>query len=196
MFLCLFVAYPCVTSLRFSYASLCYSITVPFFSFARRFSSSASHFHSLPLLCPAAPYKAGPRSALPQPFTSLPCSSISVQFCAVHISAIPFLFPRISTLCRSFSLPYCTQLFHCLSTDRRSAPFHCSARLCYSIALLFPATPFHVIAQPFNAVALLFFAIPSLNSSLLFPLGAFLSHSFALHVISLPSEPPPIPCLT
>ena len=201
MFLCLFAAYPCVTSLRFSYASLCYSITVPFFS--------------LPLLCPAVPYKAGPRSALPQPFTSLLCPSISVLSCAVHISAIPlqinsvrrrslpFLFCSIAYLLCAVPLPYCTQLFPCLSTDRRSAPFLCSVSLCfsialllsaapfhcfadpfytslrYSVALLFPAAPFHIIAQPFNAAALLFFAIPSLNSSLLFRLDAIQSISFA-----------------
>ena len=191
MFLCLFVAYPCVTSLRFSYASLCYSITVPFFSFARRFSSSASHFHSLPLLCPAAPYKAGPRSALPQPFTSLPCPSISVLSCAVHISAIPFLFPRISTLCRSFSLPYCTQLFHCLSTDRRSAPFHCSARLCYSTALFFSASPFHCIAvlgcsKPFRCVAVPGSSIPCHCSTVQYLCIANPSHSFTKHFVAFP----------
>ena len=134
MFLCLFAAYPCVTSLRFSYASLCYSITVPFFSCAMLFSSSASHFHSLPLLCPAVPYKAGPRSALPQPFTSLLCQSISVQFCAVHISAIPWQF--LVKLCNAISFQSIAIPLQINSVRRRSLPF-----LFCSIAYLLCAVP-------------------------------------------------------
>jgi hypothetical protein len=53
----------------------------------------------------------------------------------------------------------------------------------------------HVIAQPFNAAALQVYASPSLNSSLLFRIGASPRYSFALHVISFPSEPPPIHCI-
>lgn len=219
MFLCLFAAYPCVTSLRFSYASLCYSITVPIIAFALSGSTIQGRtplFISQPFLC---------KSTL--------CPSISVLSCAVHISAIPlqinsvrrrslpFLFCSIAYLLCAVPLPYCTQLFPCLSTDRRSAPFLCSVSLCfsialllsaapfhcfadpfytslrYSVALLFPAAPFHIIAQPFNVAALLFFTIPSLNSSLLFLRQSSLSrqcHSSLCRFYAYPISSLPFHC--
>lgn len=180
MFLCLFAAYPCVTSLRFSYASLCYSITFPFFAFAMSGSTIQGR----------APLRFA--------------TAIHISSLLIHISAIlcsSYLSHSIPS--HIYSVPFLTQLFPCLSTDRRSAPFLCSVSLCfsialllsaapfhcfadpfytslrYSVALLFPAAPFHIIAQPFNAAALLFFTIPSLNSSLLFRLDAIQSLFFA-----------------
>jgi hypothetical protein len=56
-------------------------------------------------------------------------------------------------------LPYCTQLFHCLSTDRRPAPFHSYASQILSIALLCRSSPLLRLASPFHR-----FAIPGLAS--------------------------------
>jgi hypothetical protein len=156
MFLCLFAAYPCVTSLRFSYASLCYSITFPFFAFALSGSSI--------------------QGRTPLRFAT----SIHISSLPIHISAILCS----SYLSHSFSGHCPAALRRSYASPRHASPFHCFAdpfytSLRYSVALLFPAAPFHIIAQPFNAAALLFFTIPSLNSSLLFRLDAIQSLSFA-----------------
>ena len=164
MFLCLFAAYPCVTSLRFSYASLCYSITVPFFSCAMLFSSSASHFHSLPLLCPAVPYKAGPRSALPQQFTSLLCQSISVQFCAVHISAIHWQF--LVKLCNAISFQSIAIPLQINSVRRRSLPFLFCSIACQLIAALRRSTAPPGCATPLLCCSRQLHSISSLNRSM------------------------------
>jgi hypothetical protein len=65
-------------------------------------------------------------------------SSCSLLVIARPLCAIPF--------------PYCTQLFHCLSTDRRPAPFLCSALRRLSIALLFPASLRHSVALLFSSI--------------------------------------------
>jgi hypothetical protein len=96
--------------------------------------------------CDAEPCHASPRH-----FVSVHRHSPANQLSSTPISAVPFLVIA-RPLC-AVPFPYCTQLFHCLSTIRRPAPFLCSVSLCFSVALLFPAAPFHVIAQPFNATA-------------------------------------------
>jgi len=76
---------------------------------------------------------------------------------AFHSSS--FILLLASCRCYAMPLPYCTQLFHCLSTDRRPAPFHSYASQILSIALLCRSSPLLRLASPFHR-----FAIPGLAS--------------------------------
>ena len=116
-----------------------------------------------------------------------------------------------------FAIPGLASPFHGLASLRSAFPLLCFSRqlhaypgaaspfhFCPMLFLAFPShivsilrlsIADHVIAQPFNAYSPQILAIPSLNSSLLFRLCAILGFSFAFHVISFPSEPPPIHCI-
>jgi hypothetical protein len=102
--------------------------------------------------CDAEPCHASPRH-----FVSVHRHSPANQLSSTPISAVPFLVIA-RPLC-AVPLPYCTQLFHCLSTDRRPAPFHSYASQILSIALLCRSSPLLRLAKPFHR-----FAIPGLAS--------------------------------
>jgi hypothetical protein len=94
---------------------------------------------------------------------------------------IAHLFLVIAHLFCAFPLPYCTQLFHCLSTDRRPAPFHSYASQILSIALLCRSSPLLRLASPFHR-----FAIPGLASPF---------RCFAIPGSSIPCHRSTVQCL-
>jgi hypothetical protein len=85
--------------------------------------------------------------------------AIPLRISSVRRRSLPFLFCSFAYLLCAVPLPYCTQLFHCLSTDRRPAPFHSYASQILSIALLCRSSPLLRLASPFHR-----FSIPGLAS--------------------------------
>jgi hypothetical protein len=118
-----------------------------------------------------------------------------------HLCITPFLDLKQRT-------PFRFSLFHCLSTDRRPAPFHSYASqilsialLCRSSPLLRLASPFHRfaipgLASPFRCVAVPGSSIPYHRSTVQCLCFANLSHSVTKQFVAFPFLRISFPCLS